>query len=147
MAPEPLKNPSKNPKKEPLSARRENLPFASEDFDTRRTNPTVEEFLKVFPRRGGEKEARNEWPNARRKASGETLIDAAIAYREMRDREPGTRAEVLRYTLMPAKWLREERWKDPIPNFAADDHRGGGVFAQAMALAAEMDEPEREIWE
>jgi len=63
-----------------------------------------------YPRKEGKGAARKEFDKALKKISLDVLIASAQSYRDDPNREP-------RFTVQPARWLREERWEDgPLPS-------------------------------
>lgn len=58
-----------------------------------------------YPRKEGKGAARKEFDKALKKISLDVLIASAQSYRDDPNREP-------RFTVQPARWLREERWED-----------------------------------
>ena len=63
-----------------------------------------------YRRKEGKGAARKEFDKALKKISLDVLIASAQSYRDDPNREP-------RFTVQPARWLREERWEDgPLPS-------------------------------
>lgn len=69
-----------------------------------------DEWWNHYPRKEGKGAARKEFDKALKKTSLEILIASATSYRDDPNREA-------RFTVQPARWLREERWEDgPLPS-------------------------------
>lgn len=67
--------------------------------------PTFEDFWAVYPLKKSKADAIKAWPKAIKKASPESIIAAAISFRDDPTRDP-------RYTAHAPKWLNGERWND-----------------------------------
>ena len=64
-----------------------------------------DQWWSYYPRKEGKGAARKEFDKALKKTSLEILIASATSYRDDPNREA-------RFTVQPARWLREERWED-----------------------------------
>lgn len=68
-----------------------------------------DEFWNAYPRKENKGAARKSWAKALAKADAQTIIAAALAYRDDPNREP-------EFTAHAASWLNGERWDDePLP--------------------------------
>ncbi len=68
-----------------------------------------EQFVAAFPQRTDGMDAaaaRGDWESAVRRASAETILDGARAYRK------ATEGRERRYVMGARRWLREGRWRD-----------------------------------
>lgn len=68
-----------------------------------------DEFWEAYPRKQGKGAARTAFIKALSKVDSQTIIDAAISYRDDPNREQG-------FTAHASTWLNQERWEDePLP--------------------------------
>lgn len=69
-----------------------------------------DEWWTHYPRKEGKGAARKEFDKALKKTKLDVLIASAQSYCDDPNREP-------KFTVQPARWLREERWEDgPLPS-------------------------------
>jgi hypothetical protein len=90
---------------------------------------SFEWFWDVYPRHEGRAEATKALARALRKTDLQTIIAAAVRYRDDPNREDG-------YTAHGATWLNQERWNDdPLPVKRSRPNRvgqAGELLRQAM---------------
>ena len=79
----------------------------------------------MYPKQVGEEAARRAFAAAiNARADAEAIIAGAKAYAVARQGEPE------RYTMNPANWLRDGRWKDAAPAGAVIDEQGNVVAVE-----------------
>jgi hypothetical protein len=90
---------------EPLEEPTENL----NSLDNQTKDSQFNAWWSYFPRKEGKGAARKEFDKAIKKVGLDVLVDSAEKYGNDPNREP-------KFTVQPARWLREERWDDgPLP--------------------------------
>jgi hypothetical protein len=115
-------------KQEPLE--REPVNDKSEQFNV---------WWSSFPRKEGKGAARKEFDKALKKVGLDKLVEAAENYRNDPNREP-------KFTVQPARWLREERWDDsplPLNRKMTNSEHNIQNFRASLALLAEQ--PMKEV--
>ena len=82
-------------------------------------NEKFEEFWKAYPKKADKAAAKKAWEKAALSVGAETLIDAAIRYRNDPNREDG-------FTKNAATWLNAGSWEnDPLPVRSVGKVTGG----------------------
>lgn len=76
------------------------------------TGPTFEDWWKVWWNHDAKKDALKAWPAAVKKKGAQFLVDQAIGYRQ---RFEDTDKWEFKAKMLPATWLRGERWNDQAP--------------------------------
>lgn len=97
------------------------------------------EWWASYPRKEGKGAAKKEFDKALKKVSLDVLVGAAESYRNDPNREP-------KFTVQPARWLREERWDDgplPLNRSLTNSERNIQNFRASMALLE--NEPMKEV--
>jgi biotin operon repressor len=97
-----------------------------------------DEWWSYFPRKEGKGAARKEFDKALKKVDLDVLVEAAENYRNDPNREP-------KFTVQPARWLREERWDDgplPLNRSLTNSERNIENFRAKLAL---LKEPMKEV--
>jgi predicted transcriptional regulator len=98
-----------------------------------------DDWWSYYPRKEGKGAAKKEFVKALKKASLEVLINAAESYSNDLNREP-------KFTVQPARWLREERWGDgplPLNRSLTNSEKNIQNFRASMALLE--SEPMKEV--
>lgn len=85
-----------------------------------RASCSFDDFWAIWPRKDAKKTAQTAWAKAIKKATPESIIEAARAYAESPYRPEK------QFVPYGASWLNGERWNDPLPEPA----RGGVVTGQ-----------------
>jgi hypothetical protein len=121
---------------EPLEEPSENLnskasPKSSSAFD---------EWWSYYPRKEGKGAARKEFGKALKKVGLDVLVNGAESYSNDPNREP-------KFTVQPARWLREERWDDgplPLNRSLTNSEKNIQNLRASMALLADNEMKEVE---
>lgn len=95
-----------------------------------KTSSKFDEWWAHYPRKEGKGAARKEFDKAIKKTSLEVLVASAESYRDDPNREP-------KFTVQPARWLREERWDDgplPLNRSLTNSERNIQSFRESMAI-------------
>lgn len=98
-----------------------------------------DEWWSVYPRKEGKGAARKEFAKALKKTTIEVLVNSADVYRSDPNRES-------KFTVQPARWLREERWDDsplPLNRKMTNSERNIQNFRAKVALLSEQ--PMKEV--
>ena len=96
-------------------------------------DPRFDEFWQTYPRKTSKGTARRAWIKAVRAADPETIIAAALRYRNDPNREDT-------YTAHPATWLNGERWlDDPLPARDSRSDRKVSEVEDVIRRAAQRD--------
>jgi hypothetical protein len=101
-------------------------PLAETEFDR---------FFAAYPKKVGERPAREEFDAALKKASADVIIDGAKRY------AASVAGSEKKFIKEPANWLREERWQDgqPLPAAVLTVPPGWGEYAEAaIAIGADI---------
>lgn len=98
------------------------------------SDPDFDRFWAVYPRKVEKVDARKAWKAAVKKASVETLIDAARRYAE---HKRGTETQ---FIAQPPTWLNKERWTDEEPT--PDQRRANGNRNNAHQPFLNPDDPD-----
>ncbi len=85
---------------------------------------SFDEWWQVYPVKKDKGRARTAFKAALKKTTAETLLDAAILYRDDPNRDP-------RFTKYPASWLNAEAWE----NGPLAPRIGGGITAAEQTIA------------
>ena len=119
---------------EPLDEPTENL----NSITAQTKDSQFNEWWSYFPRKEGKGAARKEFDKALKKVDLDVLVEAAENYRNDPNREP-------KFTVQPARWLREERWDDgplPLNRSLTNSERNIENFRAKLAL---LEEPMKEV--
>jgi hypothetical protein len=101
-------------------------------------DPAFSTFWQAYPRKAAKGAARRAWTRAVAAADPDTIIAAAVAYRD----DPN-RADA--YTAHPATWLNSERWLDgPLPERSSRSEERAGDVMSVIERAAARDRGEIE---
>jgi hypothetical protein len=98
-----------------------------------------DEWWSHYPRKEGKGAARKEFGKALKKAGIDVLVKAADSYTNDPNREP-------KFTVQPARWLREERWDDgPLPLNRSLTNSEKNIQNLRASMALLENEPMKEV--
>jgi hypothetical protein len=97
-----------------------------------------DQWWSYYPRKEGKGAARKEFDKALKKTSLDVLIASAKSYRDDGNRES-------KFTVQPARWLREERWEDgPLPmNRKLTNAEKGALLVEKWRAEEMVGEPKQ----